>query len=332
MKGYALLRRLLFTLPPELASCVALETLRFLKFLSIVKLNERPIQVMGMTFPNSVGTAAGLDKNGDYIDALASLGFGFLEVGTVTPLPQLGNVKPRLFRLPEHEALINRMGFNNKGVDYLVERIRAAHFKGIVGVNIGKNAATPLANAVEDYLICFRKVYSHASYVVVNVSSPNTKGLRELQFGQPFLSLLSILKAEQKCLWQATRHYTPLVVKISPDLSPVHLAEIAEILLDVQIDGVIATNTTTKREGVEQHPLAKEEGGVSGSPLFSQTLMVIRTLSRLLKGNVPIIACGGIMTSMEAEQCFSAGASLVQIYTGLVYRGPSLIKDIVMPH
>lgn len=321
MQAYTLFQPLLFALDPEQAHTIALESLNRFKCFFKKEYPARPVQIMGLNFPNPVGLAAGLDKSGDYIDGLAALGFGFIEVGTVTPLPQLGNPKPRMFRLPEQRALINRMGFNNKGVDHLVERVRATPFKGILGINISKNATTPLEKAHEDYLICLRKVYSLASYIVINISSPNTAQLRHLQFGQALNDLLGILKTEQKQLWQSTQKYTPLVIKISPDLRDEEIKQIAYSLLEHQMDGVIATNTTLSKE--------KEQGGLSGKPLSELALSVTQKLAKHLQNKIPIIASGGIMTPEDASRRLEAGASLVQVYTGLIYQGPGLVGEIL---
>jgi dihydroorotate dehydrogenase len=284
---------------------------------------------MGLNFPNPVGLAAGMDKNAEYIDSLAALGFGFIEVGTVTPRPQSGNPKPRLFRLPRAGAVINRMGFNNQGVDQLVKNIQQASFGGLIGINIGKNFDTPLEKAVDDYLVCLHKVYAVADYVTVNISSPNTPGLRQLQLGEELERLLSALKNAQLQLAKVHKKYVPLVVKIAPDLSDAELVAIANQLLASQIDGVIATNTTLSRVGVENQPSANEMGGLSGAPLLGRATQVVQQLSATLQGQIPIIAAGGVMSGADAQEKIKAGASLVQIYTGLIYRGPMLVKEII---
>jgi len=273
--------------------------------------------------------AAGMDKNGDYIDALAALGFGFIEIGTVTPRPQQGNPKPRLFRLPEHEAIINRMGFNNLGVDHLIQQVKQAKFNGILGINIGKNFDTPIKNASDDYLIGLRKSYALASYITINISSPNTKNLRQLQQGDEIKKLLSVLKEEQLKLQQTYQKHTPLVVKIAPDLDHDEIIHIAQLLLEFNIDGVIATNTTISREAIEGHKHAEEAGGLSGAPVKEISTAVVAGLADELKGQIPIIAAGGILLAEDAQDKLEAGASLVQIYSGLVYRGPQLIEDIL---
>lgn len=321
---YKLIRPLLFLLPPETAHFVTLNLLRFSPGFLAKKIDDRPCQVMGLIFPNRIGLAAGFDNNGDYIDALAKLGFGFLEVGGVTPHAQMGNTKPRLFRLIDQEALINRMGFANKGVDYLVERLKSMRYRGIIGVNIAKSLDTPLENAFADYQYCITKVYPYVSYITVNVSSPNTPGLRELQRGERFDTLLSQLKNLQLKLQQQQQRYVPLVIKISPDEDPSTLKNMAASLLRHAIDGVIATNTTLSRESL-QHPLVKEKGGLSGKPLSARATTVVTQLHHELGGKIPIIALGGIMTASDAAEKFAAGASLIQIYTGLIYAGPSLI-------
>lgn len=291
---------------------------------------------MGLSFQNPIGLAAGLDKNGDYIDALGALGFGFIEVGTITPKPQRGNEKPRLFRLPEINALINRMGFNNKGVDYLVKNLKKRHYQGILGVNIGKNKDTPLDKSVQDYLICLEAVYPYADYVTINISSPNTPGLRQLQSATYFEDLLVQLKNAQRSFHHRFKRYVPLVVKIAPDLTSEEIIVMAELLLKYEIDGVIATNTTIKPLDeliLDTHTLPYEkinrvQGGLSGQPLFHLSTTAVETLKSIIKDQIPIIAVGGIMSPADAKQKFDSGASLVQLYTGLVYQGPKLIQDI----
>ncbi len=283
---------------------------------------------MGLTFPNAVGLAAGLDKNGAYIDPLAALGFGFIEVGTVTPRPQPGNPKPRLFRVPAAQGIINRFGFNNDGVDVLVENVKRATYPGILGINIGKNFDTPIEKATDDYLICLRKVYAHASYITVNISSPNTKNLRQLQDADALQGLLAALKAEQEKLTQAQGKYVPIALKIAPDLTPEQVTEIADLLLRHRLDAVIATNTTLSREGVAGLPNAEETGGLSGAPVREKSTTVIRQLSTILKNEIPIIGVGGILSGADAEDKMAAGASLVQVYSGLIYRGPELVGEV----
>jgi dihydroorotate dehydrogenase len=283
---------------------------------------------MGLTFPNAVGLAAGLDKNGAFIDGMAALGFGFIEVGTVTPRPQPGNPKPRLFRVKEAQGIINRFGFNNLGVDQLIQNVKASKYRGILGINIGKNFDTPNERAVDDYLICMRKVYRYASYITVNISSPNTKNLRQLQEKEALDALLGTLKAEQTALTQKHRKYVPIALKIAPDLEYEQIIEISDLLKSHQFDAVIATNTTLSREGVEDMKNATETGGLSGAPVRDKSSQVIRHLSNQLAGELPIIGVGGIMGGADAIEKIEAGASLVQVYSGLIYRGPSLVREV----
>lgn len=329
---FVLLRRLLFCLPPETSHHLALAALKLLGSVGLSRLAapstpDQPVEVMGLRFPNPVGLAAGLDKNGEYIDSLAALGFGFVEVGTVTPKPQPGNPKPRLFRLPAVNGIINRMGFNNKGVDYLADQVTRARFDGILGINIGKNKDTPAENAVDDYLICMRKVYPLASYITVNLSSPNTPGLRDLQFGEPLEQLLKTLKEEQSVLADRYGRYVPLAVKIAPDMVEEDIQCVAGALRRHKLDGVIATNTTIDRETVKALPHGGEAGGLSGGPLTEKSTAVIRELARSLEGEVPVIGVGGILTGEDAAEKIQAGAALVQIYSGFIYTGPALIRD-----
>ncbi len=293
------------------------------------RVTNKPVTVMGIDFPNPLGLAAGLDKNGECINAFAAMGFGFIEVGTVTPRPQPGNPKPRIFRLPEANAVINRMGFNNKGVDYLVSQVRAAKFSGVLGINIGKNKDTSEENAKDDYIHCMRKVYDFASYITINISSPNTPGLRSLQYGDALNELLSALKVEQAELEKQYNKYVPLAVKIAPDLTEDEVNSIAISLIDNNIDGVIATNTTLSREGVEGLEHGSEQGGLSGAPVKDKSTAVISLLAKALDNKLPIIGVGGIASSHDANEKLIAGASLVQVYTGFIYQGPPLVKDIV---
>jgi len=290
---------------------------------------DKPVTVMGITFPNPVGLAAGLDKNGECVDAFAAMGFGFVEIGTVTPRPQPGNDKPRIFRLPAANAVINRMGFNNKGVDYLVSQVQATKFKGVLGINIGKNKDTPEENAKDDYIHCMRKVYDFATYITVNISSPNTPGLRSLQYGAALDELLSALKIEQEQLTEKYGKYVPVAVKIAPDLNEEEVQSIAKSLINNNIDGVIATNTTLSREGVEGLEHGNEQGGLSGQPVKEKSTQVIKLLSQALENKLPIIGVGGIASSDDANEKLDAGASLVQVYTGFIYQGPELVKEIV---
>ena len=293
------------------------------------RVTEKPVTVMGINFPNPLGLAAGLDKNGECIDAFAAMGFGFVEIGTITPRPQPGNDKPRIFRLPQANAVINRMGFNNKGVDYLVDQVRKAKFTGVLGINIGKNKDTPDENAKDDYLHCMRKVYNFATYITVNISSPNTPGLRSLQYGEALNELLAALKTEQAQLNKQHGKYVPIAVKIAPDLNEEEVQSIAQSLIDNNIDGVIATNTTLSREGVEGLEHGSEQGGLSGQPVKEKSTTVIKLLAKALAGKLPIIGVGGIASSDDAKEKLSAGASLVQVYTGFIYQGPPLVKAIV---
>ncbi len=289
----------------------------------------KPVTCMGIEFPNPVGLAAGLDKNGAYIDALAALGFGFIEIGTITPRPQAGNPHPRLFRLPQAKAIINRMGFNNDGVDKLIENVKAAKFKGVLGINIGKNADTPVEKAVDDYLICLEKVYNYASYITVNISSPNTKNLRSLQSGDALTELLQTLKQRQLALAEEHQHYVPLVLKVAPDLELSDIEFIAQQLLQFKIDGLIVTNTTLSREGVENLPHGDEAGGLSGAPVFEKSTACLAAFAKTLEGKIPLIGVGGILSGEQAVAKRNAGATLVQVYSGLVYTGPELVKDCV---
>lgn len=330
---YALLRRFLFLFPAESSHDLALKSLKLAERLGLTRWFVRspvrnPVTVMGLTFPNPVGLAAGLDKNGEYIDALAALGFGYIEIGTITPRPQPGNPAPRLFRLPAATAIINRMGFNNRGVDYLVKQVESSRYRGILGINIGKNKETPAEKAVDDYLECMRKVYRLASYITVNLSSPNTPGLRDLQFGEPLEQLLSALKAEQATLSERHQKYVPLLVKIAPDMVHEDVQQVAAALLKYQLDGVIATNTTIARDQVSHLPHGAETGGLSGAPLTGASTRVIRSLADALAGRIPIIGVGGIVDGMSGVEKIAAGAELVQIYTGFIYRGPGLIREL----
>lgn len=334
MNYYPFIKPLLFKLDAEVSHHLTLKALKHSHQLGLNKvLNPpmilKPVTVMGLDFANPVGLAAGLDKNGDYIDALATVGFGSLEIGTVTPRPQPGNPKPRLFRLVEHQAIINRMGFNNQGVDYLLEQVNSSQYKGVLGINIGKNFDTPIDKATEDYLICLRKAYLAASYITINISSPNTKNLRQLQQGDEIKKLLFALKGEQLQLQKQYHKYTPIVVKIAPDLSDEEIQHIAGLLVEFSIDGVIATNTTLERSAVQGHSLADEMGGLSGAPVKQKSTHVVARLSDELQGKLPIIAVGGIMSYADAQEKLDAGASLVQLHSGLIYKGPLLVDEIM---
>ena len=330
---YSIAKPWLFKLNAERAHDFTLKNLKRLERSGLLNLYPRPAkcqprEVMGIQFPNPVGLAAGLDKNGAYIDALAALGFGFIEIGTITPRPQPGNPKPRMFRIPEAQAVINRFGFNNLGVDALLRNVAAAKYKGVLGINIGKNFDTPNERAVDDYLHCLRKVYAHAHYVTVNISSPNTKNLRALQEKDVLGQLLQALKQEQQIL--ANRHgkYVPIALKIAPDLDEDQIADIAALLMQYRFDGVIATNTTLARDAVQGLPHGEEAGGLSGVPVRDRSTAVIKALAAHLAGALPIIGVGGIISSDDAAQKIEAGASLVQVYSGLVYRGPVLVDEI----
>ncbi len=331
---YKLIRAVMFQLEAEKAHHLGLKGLALLQMsglssLLYPKVESSPVTVMGIDFPNSVGLAAGLDKNGDYINALAAIGFGFIEIGTVTPRPQAGNPKPRLFRLPEAQAIINRMGFNNLGVEHLVEQVKIARQDAIIGINIGKNFDTPVEKAVDDYLIGLRKVYSSADYVTINISSPNTPGLRTLQFGESLNELLSALKEEQNTLHQQHQRYVPMAVKVAPDLNTDEVKQLAQAFEEFEIDAVIATNTTMSREGITGLPFSGEMGGLSGGPVFDKSTEIVRQLRQELPQNLPIIAAGGIMSGKDAVAKLDAGAELVQIYSGFIYQGPKLVSDIV---
>lgn len=327
---YQHIRDLLFRLDAETSHELSLDMLGAAERLHLLglftaKVPSNPLEVMGLTFENPVGLAAGLDKNGDYFNALGALGFGFVEIGTITPRPQPGNAQPRLFRIPEAQAIINRMGFNNKGVDHLVEQVKKRRYKGILGINIGKNALTPVENAADDYLICLRKVYDHADYITVNISSPNTPGLRNLQFGDSLSQLLAPLKKEQAQLHKATGRYVPIAVKIAPDMDESEIHQVAGILIQEGMDGVIATNTTITRVGVEEFENGSEAGGLSGLPVRDKSTYVVRTLNACLGGKLPIIGVGGILDGASAADKIRAGASLVQVYSGFIYEGPALV-------
>lgn len=329
---YNLARNLLFRFDPETSHEIALDLMGAAERLGVLsllasKIPQNPKEVMGLQFPNPVGLAAGLDKNGDYFNALGKFGFGFIEIGTVTPLPQAGNPSPRLFRLPDHEAIINRMGFNNKGVQHLANRVRRRRYKGVLGINIGKNKVTPEANALSDYEKCMDIVYPLADYITINISSPNTPGLRNLQFGKALENLLEGLKERQHKLRRRFQKYVPLAVKIAPDMNSDELAAVASCFLKMEMDGVIATNTTVSRDEVEGAKYADEAGGLSGKPLMETSTQVVSQLSSLLRNKIPIIAVGGISSGDDALSKIEAGADLVQLYTGFIYRGPGLVKE-----
>jgi dihydroorotate dehydrogenase len=331
---YGLVQNALLQCEPEKAHDLTINWLKYsqsnvLRCTYAQQVKSKPIRILGLNFDNPVGLAAGLDKNGDCIQAFGVMGFGFVEIGTVTPKPQPGNEKPRLFRLPEKYAIINRMGFNNKGVDYLIERVKKTQFKGTLGINIGKNKTTPEDHALDDYLICLEKVYAYADYITVNISSPNTPGLRNLQYGEALDSLLAGLKQKQTKLAELSGEYKPLLVKIAPDLSDSEIRSIAASLLNAGIDGVIATNTTLDRTCVAGLQNANEAGGLSGSVLTSKSLHVTHVLADALEQRMPIIGVGGIDGPDAAKARLQAGASLIQVYSAMIYQGPKLIKDIV---
>ncbi len=333
MNTYSLIKPLLFQFDAETAHDLTLKSLKYAEKTGVLKLYPvapvcQPRQVMGITFPNAVGLAAGLDKNGAVIDGMAALGFGFIEIGTITPRPQPGNPKPRLFRVKEAQGIVNRFGFNNLGVDNLIENVKAANYKGVLGINIGKNFDTPNERAVEDYLICMRKVYAYASYITVNISSPNTKNLRALQEKEALSDLLGTLKQEQLALAQTHGRYVPVALKIAPDLEVEQVHEIADLLMAHNIDAVIATNTTLARDMVQGMQNANETGGLSGAPVREKSTRVIQQLSQRLQGALPIIGVGGILSGADAVEKIAAGASLVQVYSGLIYKGPKLVHEI----
>ena len=329
MSFYKVLQPMLFAIDSEKSHNITLKALSLMHrfHLLFYPTIENPVKTMGLTFRNPIGLAAGMDKNGDYMDPLGALGFGFIEVGTVTPRPQEGNPHPRLFRLSQQKALINRMGFNNKGVDHLVTQLKRRRYQGLVGVNMGKNKETPLDEAKQDYLTVMEKVYPYTDYCVVNISSPNTPQLRALQGIHYLKDLLSTLKQAQSRFTSRYQYYRPLLVKLAPDIPYVDLKDVAQCLRDEGMDGVIMSNTTVERPGLEEINLAKEAGGLSGAPLTNLATDKIKMLANYLQGRLPIIASGGIMSASDAEAKQKAGAVLVQLYTGLVYEGPDLIKQ-----
>lgn len=333
---YSALRKLLFSLDPETAHELSLDWLGAAERLKLLcpfkrKRVSDPVKVMGLTFPNRVGMAAGLDKNADYFHALSALGFGFVEVGTITPRPQPGNPKPRLFRLEEHNAIINRMGFNNKGVEHLVSQVKKRPFDGILGINIGKNKDTPEEQSLDDYVKCMDAVYEYADYLTVNISSPNTPGLRNLQFGETLKSLLSGVEQKRQQLNERlhlSKGSVPIAVKIAPDMTDDEVKATADTIVACGLDAIIATNTTISRSMVAGHRHAEEMGGLSGEPVYDTSTHVVSVLNDHLKGEVPIIGVGGIMNGKDAEEKIREGASLVQLYTGFIHRGPALISEV----
>jgi dihydroorotate dehydrogenase len=331
---YSHLRPLLFALDAETAHRVTLYGLDVAHRSNFLHLAARPpaelpATVFGIRFPNPVGLAAGLDKNADHLDALGALGFGFVEVGTTTPRPQPGNDKPRMFRLPRHEAIINRLGFNNAGVDALVRNVQRSSYRGVLGINIGKNKDTPNEKAVDDYLFCLEKVYPHATYVTVNISSPNTQGLRDLQEEATLRRFIETLREAQERLGSQAGKRKPMLLKIAPDLSEAELDGIADVLLGAGVDGLICTNTTIDHAAVASDPHGNETGGLSGRPLYARSTEVLRGMRRRLGDRIPIVGVGGILDGADAAGKIDAGASLVQIYSGMVYRGPALIAECV---
>jgi dihydroorotate dehydrogenase len=331
---YSLSRPFLFALDPERAHALGLSAIEAayrtgLNPLVASRPKPMPVKAFGLTFDNPVGLAAGMDKNGAHIDALASLGFGFIEIGTVTPRPQPGNPKPRMFRLTQHEAVINRLGFNNGGVDALVRNVERARYRGVLGINIGRNKDTPNERAVDDYLHCLERVVPHAGYVVINISSPNTEGLRDLQQEEALKRLLGTLREAQERLGAKHGRRIPMLVKIAPDLSDDEIDTTAKVITAVKMDGAIATNTTIDRHSIAGHRHAAQAGGLSGRPLYGHATYVLRRLAAHLPGSIPVIGVGGILSGADAAGKIAAGATLVQCYTGLVYRGPTLVSECV---
>jgi len=328
---YSLIRKALFLTDPETAHGLALEGLRLGQGVGAISLLcktvSQPVTVMGLKFPNPVGMAAGMDKNGEYIDALGSIGFGFIEIGTVTPRPQAGNPKPRVFRIEKANAMINRLGFNNKGVDYLVRQVQKHRYGGILGINIGKNFDTPNENAAADYLICLEKVYPYADYITVNISSPNTKGLRDLQNAEQLDSLLGTLNARRLELADEFHKRVPLLIKVAPDIEDAQVPAIAGAVIRNAFDGLIATNTTICRDAVKGMPHAEEQGGLSGAPVKDKANHVLAAFHAALPAEIALIGTGGITEGQDAAEKIRLGADLVQFYTGLVYKGPDLVTD-----
>ncbi|QCI18898.1 quinone-dependent dihydroorotate dehydrogenase [Buchnera aphidicola] len=329
---YYLIRKLLFLIDPEKSHTLTLKYLNSKHIQTLMDLFLKPIssiptKCMGLEFPNKVGLAAGMDKNGEYINFFDKLGFGFIELGTATPLPQLGNTKPRMFRIPPIEAIINNMGFNNLGIENLINNIKKSNFNGIIGVNIGKNKNTSIENAINDYLICIEKVYCYANYIAINISSPNTKNLRNLQNGILFKNLLKNIKKKQKEMYRKYLKYVPIAIKISPDLSKNEIIYISNQLIKFKIDGVIATNTTLDHSVILKEN--KIEGGLSGLPLQKKSTNVISILYKQLNNQIPIIGVGGINSLNSAQEKIESGANLIQIYSGLIYHGPKFIRNII---
>jgi dihydroorotate dehydrogenase len=331
---YALIRKILFSLDPEQAHHLVLKGLKYWgqsPLLGSMKAKPlaKPVKVFDLEFPNPVGLAAGFDNNADSIDGLFGLGFGFVEVGGVTPKPQHGNPKPRLFRIPEANALINRMGFDNKGVDYAVERLKNRKISGIVGINIGKNKDTPLEKAVEDYQYCLTRAYPYVDYVTINISSPNTPGLRDLQSESYLESFMRDLKSTHTELSRKYHRNLPLLVKLSVDLTDQQLESTVRTLMRYEIQGIIAANTSTDHKAVSDYRFGNEVGGLSGKPIFQRSTEMLGLIRQMTQAKLPVIGLGGILTAEDAQEKLNAGASLVQIYTGLIYRGPNLIQEII---
>jgi len=326
---YRLLRFLLWRFEPETAHYIAMMLLRVAPSGLLRQPSSLPVKAMGLDFKHPVGLAAGFDCNGVYLNSLAKLGFSFIELGGTTPKPQLGNPKPRLFRIPKAQALINRMGFYNQGVDALVARIKESHYSGVLGVNIAKNRDTPLQAALDDYLYCLRQVYPVASYIAINLSSPNMPQLRALQHVEYFKDLMNALREEQLHLADSTGRYVPLVVKLSPDESDESLKRMGGVLVELGIDGIVATNTTVSRDGVYRLRYGMQVGGLSGPPLFQRSTACLRLLKQTVGNSLTLIGVGGVDSADAAREKLAAGASLVQIYTGLVYQGPDLVSRIV---
>lgn len=331
---YGFVRPLLFAFDPERANGLTMAGLEISKKLGLIRLIATPpkpllTKAFGISFPNPVGLAAGLDKDGVHIDALAELGFGFIEIGSVTPRGQPGNVRPRVFRLSKHQAIINRMGFNSAGVDAVVSNVERASYRGVLGINIGKNRETMSKNAIDDFIYCLERVYALASYVTVNVSSPNTRGLRDLQQEEQLKRFVGRLREVQETLAAKHGKHTPILLKIAPDLFDAEIDGIASVLSSVGIDGVVATNTTVDRNKVQGHAQAQQEGGLSGRPLYSHSTYVLRRLRAHLPGSIPIIGVGGVLSGADAAGKIAAGATLVQMFTGLIYRGPNLVRECV---
>ncbi len=328
MNWYPFAKPLLFKLDPERAHYAGLRALtlapRFL-FPAAVK---NPVKVMGIDFNNSIGLAAGFDRNADYLKGIAKLGFGFIEIGTVTKRPQEGNPKPRIFRIPEANALINRIGFASKGLDYVLAQLERYQYPGVLGINIGKNKTTSLDDSIEEYSDLFKAVYPHATYITINISSPNTEGLRDLQHGEYLSKLLEALKKQQAQCQNEFQKHVPCVVKVAPDLSSDEIEAMANLFLKFEIDGVIATNTTISRDGVDQYEIAHQKGGLSGEPLFNRSNQVIKQFHKVLQDEIPIIGLGGIQSKQQAQDKLAAGAKLLQIYTGLIYQGPRFISEL----